>query len=55
MTIEGDGTEEIPEEPVPLAAAPKTGDNSAMWLVLILVTAMGLVTINVISKKRKTV
>ena len=55
VTIEGDGTEEIPEEPVPLAAAPKTGDNSAMWLILVLVTAMGLVTINVISKKRKTV
>ena len=52
VTIEGDGTEEIPEEPVPLAAAPKTGDNSAMWLILVLVTAFGIVAINISGKKR---
>jgi len=53
VVINDDGLEEIPEEPVPLASAPKTGDNSGLWLILVLVTAMGLVSVNVIGKKRK--
>ena len=53
VVINDDGLEEIPDEPVPLASAPKTGDNSGMWLILVLVTAFGLVAINVVSKKRQ--
>jgi len=55
VIINDDGLEEIPEEPVPLASAPKTGDNSGLWLILVLVTAMGLVSVNVIGKKRKAI
>ena len=53
VVINDDGAEEIPDEPVPLASAPKTGDNSGMWLILVLVTTASLAAINVISKKRQ--
>ena len=54
VTIEGDGTEEIIDEPVPLAAAPKTGDNSALWVLLIMVAGFGIAALNIFGKKRNT-
>ena len=48
-----DGGEEIPDERVPLAAAPKTGDNSGLWIVLVLTAMFCLFVINVSSKKRQ--
>ena len=54
VTIEGDGTEEIIDDPVPLAAAPKTGDNSALWILLIMVAGFGIAALNIFGKKRNT-
>ena len=54
VIINDDGLEEIPEEPVPLAAAPKTGDNSGLWIVLIVAAAFGIVVLNLNTKKRTT-
>ena len=54
VTIEGDGLEEIIDEPVPLAAAPKTGDNSALWILLIMVAGFGIAALNIFGKKRNT-
>ena len=52
VVINDDGTEEIPDEPVPLASAPKTGDNSGLWVLLIMAAAFGIVLINLATKKR---
>ena len=54
VTIEGDGTEEIIDDPVPLAAAPKTGDNSALWVLLIMAAGFGIAVLNIFGKKRNT-
>lgn len=53
VTIEGDGSEEIIDEPVPLAAAPKTGDNSGLWILLIMVTGFGIAALNIFGKKNQ--
>ena len=53
VTIEGDGLEEIIDEPVPLAAAPKTGDNSGLWILLIMVTGFGIAALNIFGKKNQ--
>jgi len=54
VIINDDGLEEIPEEPVPLAAAPKTGDNSGLWIVLIVAAAFSIVVLNLNTKKRNS-
>ncbi len=45
--------EEIPEEPIPLATPAVTGDNSNLWIAVILVSLFGMVVINVIGRKGK--
>lgn len=49
----GTALETIEEEEVPLADAPKTGDNSFVWLALIVLASCSLVAMNVADKKRK--
>ena len=46
-----DGLEVILDEEVPLADAPETGDNSIVWLMMSIVSAMGLCMI-VFAKKQ---
>ena len=41
MSIEDEFEIEIPDEEVPLAAAPKTGDISALWMALSGLSASG--------------
>jgi len=53
VVINDDGLEEIPDEPVPLASAPKTGDNSGLWILLVMAAAFGIVMLNIVAKKRK--
>ena len=48
-----DGVVEIPEEQVPLAAAPKTGDISIIWIAMALAAAITLCASN-FGKKRET-
>ncbi len=48
-----DNLEEIPEEPVPLATPVVTGDNSNLWIAVILVSLFGMVVINITGKKGK--
>ena len=55
VTIEGDGMEEIIDEPVPLAAAPKTGDASGLWLILVATMGIALAAVNIFGKKSKKV
>lgn len=45
--------EEIPEEPVPLAAPVITGDNSGMWVAMILLSLFAMAAINLFDKKRQ--
>ena len=54
VIINDDGLEEIPEEPVPLASAPKTGDNSGLWILLVMAAAFGIVMLNINTKKRNS-
>jgi len=53
VVINDEGLEEIPEEPVPLASAPKTGDTSGLWAVMIATAALSLLAINVSGKKNE--
>ena len=46
-------TETILDEEVPLAAAPKTGDNSFVLIVVLVVVALGIVATIIVDKKRK--
>ena len=45
--------EEIPEEPVPLAAPVVTGDNSGMWIAVIMLSLFAMAAINLFDKKRQ--
>ena len=45
-------TIEIPEEPVPLADAPKTGSNSIIWIALTISAAMALAATCISDKKQ---
>jgi len=47
----GDGLVEILDEEVPLAAVPQTGDVTALWLALSVLSGSGLA---IVSKKRKS-
>lgn len=53
VTIEGDGLEEIPDESVPLASAPKTGDISCLWAAVITAASLTLMAINFSGKKNE--
>lgn len=44
---------EIPEEPVPLAAPVITGDNSGIWVAVILMSIFAMVAINLFDRKRQ--
>ena len=46
-------TAEITEEVVPLAAVPKTGDASALWMALTILSGSGLMGFGILAKKRK--
>ena len=48
-----DDTIEIPEEPVPLADAPKTGSDAIIWVALSIFAAMGMAAIRFTNKKRQ--
>lgn len=43
----------IPDEDVPLAAVPKTGDNSWIWSLLTLFSAVGLIGLELESRRKK--
>ena len=45
--------EEIPEEPVPLAAPVITGDNSGLWIAVVLLSVFAMAAINLFDKKRQ--
>ncbi len=45
--------EELPDEEVPLADVPFTGDESSAWLFIIIPAAMGLVMLKLSDKKRE--
>ena len=45
-----EGEIDIPDEDVPLAAAPKTGDISALWIAVSSISAAGMI---VLGKKRE--
>ena len=47
------GMEEIPEEEVPLAAVPKTGDASALWLALSALSGAGLAGVSLLGRKKR--
>ena len=51
--INDDETVTIEEEEVPLAATPETGDMTALWIVMIVVAAVGLCAYNVYFKKQQ--
>ena len=44
---------EIPEDDVPLAGVPQTGDNSGIWVATAAMSAMGLVVLTLISKRKE--
>ena len=50
--LDPETTEEIPEEPIPLAAPVITGDNSFLWIVVVMIALCGVVAINFSDKKR---
>ena len=52
VTVNKTNTETILDEEVPLAAAPKTGDNSIVLIVVLAVLAMGIAATFVFEKKR---
>jgi len=43
---------ELPEEDVPLAELPATGDLALVWLALSLFSALGLASVTMLGKKR---
>jgi len=45
--------EDIFEEEIPLADVPKTGDGSAIWMVLSVLSALGLAVMFLFDRKRK--
>jgi len=47
--------EDIFEEEIPLADVPKTGDGSAIWMVLSVLSALGLAVMFLFDRKRKEV
>ena len=49
--LDPDAEEEIPEEPVPLAAPVITGSNSYLWILVVMMAVCGIVVINVSGKK----
>ncbi|MBQ9932056.1 MAG: doubled motif LPXTG anchor domain-containing protein, partial [Firmicutes bacterium] len=44
---------DIPEEDVPLADVPKTGDNSPLFMVLALLSGLGLAILGITGRKRR--
>ena len=48
-----DDTIEIPEEPVPLADAPKTGSDAIIWIALAIFAALGMAATRFTNKKRQ--
>ena len=48
------GLETIPEEPVPLAAPVITGDNSGLWIAVVLMAMVAVVAVNLNDRKQKT-
>ncbi|MBQ4062640.1 MAG: Cys-Gln thioester bond-forming surface protein [Christensenellaceae bacterium] len=53
VTVNKTNTETILDEEVPLAAAPKTGDNSFVLIAVLVVVALGIVATIIVDKKRK--
>ena len=49
--LDPDAEEEIPEEPVPLAAPVVTGSNSYLWILVVMMAVCSIVVINVSGKK----
>ena len=50
--LDPEAEEEIPEEPVPLAAPVVTGDNSIVWVIAIAMAMLMLLAINLPMAKR---
>ena len=44
---------EIPDEEVPLADVPETGDVSAMWYAVTLLSACGLAVLHILKKREE--
>lgn len=45
----------LPDEMIPLASVPRTGDLSVLWAAMILLSALGLITLNILDRKRRSV
>ena len=45
--------EEIPEEEVPLAEVPKTGDASALWMMMSALSGAGLAGVSILGRKKR--
>ena len=50
VVVSGDAEIEIPDEEVPLAEAPETGDGTMLWAAVSLLSTCGFLGLN---KKRK--
>jgi LPXTG-motif cell wall-anchored protein len=44
---------EIPEEEVPLVDVPKTGDASALWLMMSVLSGTGLAGMSILGRKKR--
>lgn len=53
VDVEQDEIVELPEDEIPLADVPKTGDASAMWMLMSALSSSGLLGLVVLEKKRK--
>ena len=53
VNVDEDDVTEIPEEPVPLADAPKTGSDAIIWLALAIFAALGMAAARFTGKKRQ--
>lgn len=53
VNVEQEEIEEIPEDDIPLADVPKTGDASALWMLMSALSGSGLLGLAVLEKKRK--
>ena len=43
----------IPDDDVPLAAVPRTGDSSGVWHMMAILSAFGLIAMSLLDKKKR--
>ena len=53
-SVEDEFDVEIPDEEVPMAMVPKTGDASMSWFLAAIASALGLAGLTIADRKRKS-